>query len=101
MEGEGVVVFVIKRYENYVEMGGSHVGALSNAGKKFHKTYLSAVVAFPHCSLKKSTEEHFNRLKVFLLYLMTHTISVSGKKHLVEVWLIHAEQMSLKNFIIS
>ena len=69
--------------------------------KNLTRRISALLLPFAHCSLKKSTEEHFNRLKVFLLYLMTHTISVSGKKHLVEVCLIHAEQMSLKNFIIS
>ena len=42
--------FVIKSYENYAEREGSHVRPLRNAGKKFHKTHLSAVVAF--CTLQ-------------------------------------------------
>ena len=44
--GGGIVDFVMKHYANYGEEEGSQVILLCNAGKKFHMTDLSAVVAF-------------------------------------------------------
>ena len=68
--------------------------------KNFTRPISVLLLPFAHCSLKKPTEEHFNILKAFLLHFMTHMTSL-GKKSLAEVWLIHGEQMSLINFIIS
>ena len=69
--------------------------------KNFTRCISVLLLPFAHCSLKKPTEEHFNRSKAFLLHFMMHMTSISRKKSLAEVWLIHEEQMSLKNFIIS
>ena len=46
----GVVDVVLKRYGNYGDGDGSQVIPLCNVDKKFHMTYLSAVVVF--CTLR-------------------------------------------------
>ena len=76
--------------------------------KILYKDVISTVISFMsdmkiHCwmhlitriSLKKSIEVHFNRSKIFLLYHYYANDVNMRKKNSAEIWLIHAEKMSL------